>query len=560
MSSGSSGQKRALLGGVEQVVEETPGISLAAIGLGLAVANRMARLQVSSSSFPSLDVMAICTGALALAMLAMALLYRLHPRARLHRHPAVGFSVALACSAACLLARGALPYAAPDALVLACEVVTQVGAGVLILIWGETLYPYGLGRTATVFALASCVAACTTAALGSIKQELESGVLACVPVFSMMFLYFFLEYNASRSGFTVERSLAVPEMAPSKANGVLPLPYTGGFVVVWIAFFFLVRFGLGHATTSWIVLSGGQGASVVSQFSSAGGMLLAGLVLLIIARLDGADAVRAYPYLLVTTLFVALLVVFALGRGYLWASILLVVAEQLLLILPAYAAPFLAAPLDGNPRFSAEATVFFACAAGSSVGAAFQGHAPEGVITPVLVLALAALAAVSMMSGWLLGGYRRQQYVTGRAGAAYFESCRETLRPTCSVEADGDASGSRNAHPLSTERPASATGFAVSSEPAAACEEGVLGVSAGVIADRYQLTRRERDIFYLLVARYSNAEVAETLVISMATVRTHIRNIYAKLDVHSAKELRDLCVSEGLGLREGLDGGDSSER
>jgi len=47
------------------------------------------------------------------------------------------------------------------------------------------------------------------------------------------------------------------------------------------------------------------------------------------------------------------------------------------------------------------------------------------------------------------------------------------------------------------------------------------------------LTRRELQVLRLLATDLSNQEIAETLVIAMGTIKTHIRNIYGKLDVHS---------------------------
>ena len=66
------------------------------------------------------------------------------------------------------------------------------------------------------------------------------------------------------------------------------------------------------------------------------------------------------------------------------------------------------------------------------------------------------------------------------------------------------------------------------------------------------MTPRESDIFVLMAQRYASAEIAEALVVSMATVRTHVRNIYAKLDVHSAKEFHalvgaNLCRTRTVG-------------
>ena len=50
------------------------------------------------------------------------------------------------------------------------------------------------------------------------------------------------------------------------------------------------------------------------------------------------------------------------------------------------------------------------------------------------------------------------------------------------------------------------------------------------------LTDRERDILRCLDADMTVPEMADSLVISIGTVRTHIKRIYRKLDVHSRFE------------------------
>lgn len=49
----------------------------------------------------------------------------------------------------------------------------------------------------------------------------------------------------------------------------------------------------------------------------------------------------------------------------------------------------------------------------------------------------------------------------------------------------------------------------------------------------YNLTAREREILHLLVEAYSQKQIAKALSLSPHTVDTHLRNIYAKLHVHS---------------------------
>ena len=61
-----------------------------------------------------------------------------------------------------------------------------------------------------------------------------------------------------------------------------------------------------------------------------------------------------------------------------------------------------------------------------------------------------------------------------------------------------------------------------------------------LLGQRYELTRREVDIARLLVQDRSKAQIAEALCLSESTVRTHARNLYTKLDVHSREQLKSL--------------------
>lgn len=47
------------------------------------------------------------------------------------------------------------------------------------------------------------------------------------------------------------------------------------------------------------------------------------------------------------------------------------------------------------------------------------------------------------------------------------------------------------------------------------------------------LTKREKEILNWIAAGKTNEDIAEMLSISLNTVRTHIKNIYFKLCVHS---------------------------
>ena len=65
---------------------------------------------------------------------------------------------------------------------------------------------------------------------------------------------------------------------------------------------------------------------------------------------------------------------------------------------------------------------------------------------------------------------------------------------------------------------------------------------------QYKLTDREIDVAVLLLAGYNSTDIAKILTISVNTVKTHLKNLYAKTDVHNRRELIELLNEiEGRG-------------
>ena len=75
--------------------------------------------------------------------------------------------------------------------------------------------------------------------------------------------------------------------------------------------------------------------------------------------------------------------------------------------------------------------------------------------------------------------------------------------------------------------------------------EAVLAI-ASVAAEEYNekiiqwraLTPREQEVAALICTRHTNGEIARRLGISIATVKTHIRNILRKFNLNSKDQLR----------------------
>jgi DNA-binding CsgD family transcriptional regulator len=56
------------------------------------------------------------------------------------------------------------------------------------------------------------------------------------------------------------------------------------------------------------------------------------------------------------------------------------------------------------------------------------------------------------------------------------------------------------------------------------------------LAIRFGLTRAERDVYRLLALGLSTSQIARKLCISVETVRSHVKQVFAKLGVHSRSE------------------------
>ena len=74
-------------------------------------------------------------------------------------------------------------------------------------------------------------------------------------------------------------------------------------------------------------------------------------------------------------------------------------------------------------------------------------------------------------------------------------------------------------------------------------------MTAGVaeaVPDRLDLTDREQDVLRCLARGLAYKQVADELDVSLDTVRTHIRAVYRKLQVHSVAEAVGRAIREGL--------------
>ncbi len=61
-----------------------------------------------------------------------------------------------------------------------------------------------------------------------------------------------------------------------------------------------------------------------------------------------------------------------------------------------------------------------------------------------------------------------------------------------------------------------------------------------------ELTPREREVFAMVARGLTNAQIADRLVVSEATVKTHVARVFSKLDLHDRAQAVVLAYESGI--------------
>ncbi len=139
---------------------------------------------------------------------------------------------------------------------------------------------------------------------------------------------------------------------------------------------------------------------------------------------------------------------------------------------------------------------------------------------------------------------------SGRAGDAFPGMAVGVEGVVASSEPGGSSLGVAGVVGSATGNTASNTSTAagfIGEVPSTAEVASVTGTNDALLAEyarRYQLSAREAEVFEMLAKGRNRAYISKTLVVSDNTTRTHMKNIYRKLGVHSQQDLLDLLEGE----------------
>ncbi|MCU7584014.1 helix-turn-helix transcriptional regulator [Adlercreutzia muris] len=171
-----------------------------------------------------------------------------------------------------------------------------------------------------------------------------------------------------------------------------------------------------------------------------------------------------------------------------------------------------------------------AVAAAAALAGQLLSAVPGLDLAPWLTVLAALFVAVLLV---FLGRTAWNELVTPRETAA--EGEREAAAPLNGATAAPTTTSAPDSSPIAVESEA------IAAEPT---RRDALEARCAAVAAEAGLSPREAEVLVYLARGFTPAYIAKTLVLSISTVRTHVRNIYRKLGVGKREELIHLIDGE----------------
>ena len=435
-------------------------------------------------------------------IIALALIYRRRPDFRISRQRGlvITASVVTALSMSLLFGGDAASSPWHEAVLFA---LYQSGAAILIVIWFETILSLGSRRVGLVFLGSVLFYALMNAALLLIRQDIMFLIDIILPLASGGLLLYRQGREASGEGeeadaagnrtFSQNHLMAMPRGQKVSASFSLRLSF------LILAMLFCCRFAFGFANGEWLHLQNSPDFSLGTQLSNLGGTLVAALFLVLMLEKcwNQSSAILMASALTAALLGCLLCSAISMPKSAMCGLARLAFGQKIILRL-ALLSPFI---LDARN--------------------------PPITLCIAMAVAMAALGLFLMASA-ALGG----TLLAVLAGIAVL--IQVVLQLLLVIVLTGNSSETAE----NVERRISASSFNGAASPSLVPALERNNTQAAIaVAEQCGLTQRETEVLLLLANRYNAQAVAELLVISEATAKTHMRKIYAKLGVHTQKEL-----------------------
>ena len=572
-----------------------PGIPAAAVGLACALlAVEGFRL---SSVFWVGDVLSLTDYAGSLvSLVVLSLVAFAYKRLKGMLRMPVAFVVVAGAVYSLLLVMslGQSEVGAPAWLEIVCRCVLDILPVLFLWFWMVELFAFGAAAVFNVGGLSLLVLALLNCLTAFLKPDAAMMLVAVMPVISAGLLVFFRENARARCLYPTESSAAQANGGRLGEDGI---PYNNQ--VTGVAFpdyslivppdrerggrlFFLITLMIsmacfavlfGQVHSLWVLLQDNGTMSLLVQMGATTGTAVAGVVALGFVRyLWNRRCLELLKLLLLGTVLISLwLSSFSEGLWVFSYLVFLNITQKLVTLL-IMLSPFLVVEKSrylwpwwltclsfevgkalsqcfiGNPEGNlfmvgavAPLAVLFVCTAATAFLGDSRHSAASGALSE-------AAQSGGTRDGGGLNGARAEGEGAGAKAGSYGAFAAVAKDEGFGLEAAGAAVAGAEGR-----RADAGTLSAAGSEPG---DLGAAGVDAAAapeharmnrlrtacnrVAAEYGLTARESEILLLLARGRTAATIAETLVITPSTAKTHLRNIYAKLDVHTQQELINL--------------------
>ena len=330
--------------------------------------------------------------------------------------------------------------------------------------------------------------------------------------------------------------------------------------------FFCYALLFGSVHFSWLVHQDEESVGMWVQLGAGVGTILCGLAALALSHIRWGRALENITHLLLTAFaIVALWLSTFLASNYVFAYLVLLnIAQKLtFMLMLVFGFPFARSSSQRTSLWSIAYLSFFAgtCVSsflGNTCTVTVLNIVCAGALAVLLLVDIAGIAALYSLAPYEdsdhTAGLGTEKVTPKRAGTEGAAPDRADNAGFTSSEAGAGTSGTGSTQLSAAE---TNSGMLVDGTSSVRSMDGStatprhdvqqpsngfdqLPYTCHLIAVEYDLTRREEEILQLLVRGRTASRIAETLCITTATTRTHLRNIYAKLGVHSQQDILDM--------------------
>ncbi len=512
--------KPGLLRALPTITEGVPGFAIAVAGLTFGMlakeSQKIPGFQSVSMGAPERWVPAVIA---LVPIIALMFAYRANPRFRLYRNPVMGFCIGGALLLSTLPATGTTVLTLPQEATFACRCISRSCELLMLLCWIEALLQLKARQVATIVGAALIGIGGLDMALSMLKSDFASLLTACLAPLSMGLLYWFNDYNHflsdSKAG-AERRALGIDDSLRNAARSSTP-----AFAASLLVPFACYPFVLGSIHSTWLPQQSVASTTLYVQIGYAAGAICAGaLCLYLVVSFWGRRKIELYNLIALPFLMLALYLTASSGGNYLLIYAFLQSFVEKLAMFLMFVAPFLLMTKHPSAMTWLVALILFE--AGKLLASSLLTVLPPEIYSGCTIAAAFALSLASIglvvidgsrgSDEGLPEGARENQAATA-SGAAMAEAApRSSLSPTAAENLPDDDGGPAAQDPF-RETPAER------------------------IAREYRLTNREEEVLQLLAQGMTARVISEELVISPGTAKSHLRNIYAKLGVHTQSEL-----------------------